>query len=40
MDIGTQFDYNNHIAFVSTHTKIGNKGTITAQTVYITIHGA
>ena len=23
MNIGTHFDYNNHIAFISTHTKIG-----------------
>ena len=23
MNIGTYFDYNNHIVFISTHTKIG-----------------
>ena len=23
MNIGTHFDYNTHIAFISTHTKIG-----------------
>ena len=23
MDIGTHFDYNNHIAFISTHTEVG-----------------
>ena len=35
MNVGTQFDYNNHIAFISTHTKIGTpheKAPITVQT--------
>ena len=35
MNIGTHFDYDNHIVFVSTHTKIGTpheKVPITAQT--------
>ena len=35
MNIGTHFDYNNHIAFISTHTKIGiphEKAPITTQT--------
>ena len=35
MNVGTHFDYNNHIAFLSTHTKIGTphaKAPVTVQT--------
>ena len=35
MNIGTHFDYNNHITFISTHTKIGTpheKAPVTTQT--------
>ena len=35
MNIGNYFDYNNHIVFVSTHTKIGTpheKAPVTTQT--------
>ena len=32
MNIGTHFDYNNHIAFISTHTKISTHMKNTLQT--------